>query len=113
MECDAVECVAILALRGGGGYDAINIIPKQFCFQFCKLIKILHILVYFQLRQDSFLFILVAHSGFRSVFWGAGIQGRIPVPAGIRRNPAATSLMFRLFYGPEPYFRSGLESVPV
>ena len=45
-------------------------------------------------------------------FW-AGIQGRIPVPAGFRQNPAATSLMFRLFYGPEPYLRSGPESVPV
>jgi hypothetical protein len=44
---------------------------------------------------------------FIPVCWGAGIQDRIPVPAGIRRNPAATSLMFRLFYGPEHYFRSG------
>jgi hypothetical protein len=52
-----MECIAILALRGGVGYAAINILPQQFCFQFCKLIKILHILVYFQLRQDSFLFI--------------------------------------------------------
>ncbi len=50
---------------------------------------------------------------FSLVFWGAGIQGRIPVPAGFRQNPAATSLMFRLFYGPEPYFRSGPESVLV
>ncbi len=44
---------------------------------------------------------------FVPVCWGAGIQDRIPVPAGIWRNPAATSLMFRLFYGPEPYFHSG------
>ena len=71
-----MECVAILALRGGG-YAAINIIPKQLCFQICKLIKILHILIYFQLCQDSFLLILVAHSGYHSGFWGAKIQGRI------------------------------------
>ncbi len=41
---------------------------------------------------------------FVPVCWGAD---RIPVPAGIRRNLAATSLMLRLFYGPEPYFRNG------
>ena len=34
---------------------------------------------------------------FVPVCWGAGIQGRIPVPAGFRRNPAAASLMLRLF----------------
>jgi len=50
---------------------------------------------------------------FVPVCWGAGIQSRIPVPAGFRRNPAATSLMFHLFSGPELYFRSGPESVPV
>ena len=50
---------------------------------------------------------------FVPVCWDAGIQDRIPVPAGIRWNPAATSLMFCLFYGLELYFRSGPESVPV
>jgi hypothetical protein len=55
----------------------------------------------------------VAHSGFCSCVWGGGIQGRIPVPAGFRRNPAATSLIFCLFYGPGPYFRCGPESFPV
>ena len=44
---------------------------------------------------------------FVPICWGAGIQDRIPVQAGMRRNLAATSMMFRLFYGPEPYFRSG------
>ncbi len=55
---------------------------------------------------------------FSLVFWGAGIQGRIPVPAGFRwnlfrQNPATTSLMLRLFYGLEPYFRCKPESVLV
>ena len=45
----------------------------------------------------------MAHFGFRSGFWDAGF----------RQNPAATSLVFRLFYGPEPYFHSGPESIPV
>ena len=41
---------------------------------------------------------------FLSVCWGAGTLDRIPVPSRIRWNPTATSLMSRLFYGPEPYF---------
>ena len=50
-------------------------------------------------------------SVFVPFFWGPESKGRIPVPAGFRWNPAATSLMIRLFYGPEPFFRSGPESV--
>ena len=41
---------------------------------------------------------------FVPVCWGARIQDRIPVPAGIWRNPATTTQMFCLFYGPEPNF---------